>query len=116
MEYNEKKERAPIVLNPNYKIDYLFPSLGLSYVEVSFSFAHFFSCSLSFFFLFSCATSAVSFVATSTTVVGGGCSFSLPLVRVSDRVEAGWSEEEVGAKLGSAEGYGGLGAKCKAGG
>ena len=48
--------------------------------------------------------------------VGVGYSLSLPLVGVADGMEAGWAKEEIGAKLGSAEGYGGLGAKRKAGG
>ena len=94
LEYNEKRERAPAILKPSYKTDYLFPSLKLSYVKVSFSF--------SFFFLFKCDTSAVSFVSMSNTVVGGGYSFSLPLAGV----ETGWYEEEVGPELGSAEGCG----------
>ena len=52
----------------------------------------------------------------SATLVGVGCSFSLSIAGVADRVKAGWAEEEVGAKLGSAEGCEGLEAKRKAGG
>ena len=116
--YNEKRERTPSILKPSYKTDYLFPSLRPSYMEVSFSFIPFFSCSFSFFFLFSCDTSTVSSVSTSNTFVGGGSSFSfsLPLARVADGVKAGWSEEEAGPELGSTEGCGGVGAKRKAGG
>ena len=83
-------------------------------MEVSFSFAPFFSCSFSFFFLFNCDTLVVSFVSISNTFVGGGCSFSFSLPLAG--VEAGWSEEEAGAELGSAEGCGGMGAKRKVGG
>ena len=116
LEYNEKRERAPAILKPSYITAYLFPSLRLSYVEVSFSFAPFFSYSFSFFFLFRCDTSAVSFVSRSNTFVGGGYSFSLPLARVVDGVEIGWYKEEVEPELGSAKGCGGVGAKRKVGG
>ena len=88
-EYNGKKKRAPTTLEPSYKIGYLFPSLRLSYAEASFSFPPFFSYSFSFFFLFNRATFVASSISTSTTLVGGGCSFSLSITGATGGVEAG---------------------------
>ena len=104
MRHNEKKKKAPITLEPNYKNDYLSFSLRWSYAEASFPFPSFFSCSFSFFFLFNRATSIVSFVSTSTTLARWGCSCSLSLEGLVEGVEAGWSEEEGGEELGFAEG------------
>ena len=68
MRYNEKKKKAPITLEPDYKNDYLSLSPRWGYVEASFPFPLFFSCSFSFFFLFNWATSIVSSISTSTTL------------------------------------------------
>ena len=50
----------------------------------------------------------------STTSARGGCSGSLSLLRASEGVRAGWSEEEGGTGLGSAKGWEGVGAKRNA--
>ena len=51
----------------------------------------------------------------STMFVGARCSFSFSLAGVAGGVAVGYSEEEVGARPGSVEGWEGLGAKRRAG-